>query len=85
MSLSQNCAGTKQTGMLGDASRFEEVFNELKSDKAIKVSEAKKLAREFAKETAKSRTVALELIWQRHAALMSSHARQQANKGRTAA
>ena len=70
---------------LRDASRFPEVFDELKNDKAVKASEAKKLAREFAKENAKSRSDALDLIWARHAALMGSRARKQASKGRTAA
>jgi hypothetical protein len=70
---------------LRDASRFAEVFDDLKNDKAVKVAEAKKLSREFAKETAKSRNAALDLIWARHAALMGSRARKQANKGRTAA
>lgn len=70
---------------LKDASRFAAVFDELKNDEEIKVPEAKKLSREFAKETAKSRNAALDLIWGRHAALMGSRARKQANKGRTAA
>src|SRR5262249_4754593 len=70
---------------LRDAARFKVVFDELKNDSAIKVAEAKKLSREFAKETAKSKNAALELIWARHAALLGSRARKQASKGRTAA
>ena len=70
---------------LSDASRFPEVFNELKNDTAIKIAEAKKLSHAFAKETAKSRNAALDLIWARHAALLGSRARKRANTGRTAA
>ena len=70
---------------LNDETRFELVFNELKNDASISPAEAKKLSRAFAKETAKSKAAALDLIWGRHAALMGSRARQQANTGRTAA
>jgi hypothetical protein len=70
---------------LGDESRFLQIFNTLKSDADVKSAEVKKLARAFAKETAKSKTAALDLIWGRHAALTGSRARQQANTGRTAA
>jgi hypothetical protein len=70
---------------LSDETRFTVVFDELKKDASIKASEAKRLSKAFAKETAKSRGTALDLIWARHAALMGARARQQANKGRTAA
>jgi hypothetical protein len=70
---------------LNDEIHFPVVFDELKNDTSVKVGEAKRLSKAFAKETAKSRSAALDLIWARHAALMGSRARQQANKGRTAA
>jgi hypothetical protein len=70
---------------LTDEAQFAVVFQDLKADPAIKAPDAKKLAKLFAKETARSRDHALKLIWGRHTALMGSKARQKANKGRTAA
>ena len=70
---------------LGDESRFAEAFQALKNDKLVTATEAKKLSKAFAKETAKSKSAAFDLIWARHAALMGSRARQLANTGRTAA
>jgi hypothetical protein len=70
---------------LRDPPRFAKAYDALENDKAVKTPDIKKLAREFAKETAKSRRAALDLIWARHAALMGSRARKQATKGRTAA
>jgi hypothetical protein len=70
---------------LNDETQFDEVFRELKSNAAIKPQDARKLAKIFAKETAKSKEQAFKLIWARHASLIGSRARQNANKGRTAA
>jgi hypothetical protein len=70
---------------LGDGDKFKAVFEELKADGAIRRDEAIALAKQFAKETAKSRDNALKLIMARHTALLGSRARQKANKGRTAA
>ena len=76
---------TRLEDALSDELRFAEVFRELKIDSAISPMDARKLAKIFAKEPAKSKEQALKLIWGRHSALMGSRARQKANKGRTAA
>lgn len=70
---------------LGDEAGFVEVFDALKTDKAIKAREAKHLAREFAKGAAASKDKALKLIWGRHASLMQARAKGAATAGRTAA
>lgn len=70
---------------LGDEARFPEVFDSLKKDKAIKVTEAKLLARAFADLNAKSKGDALELIWLRHDSALGARARARATGGRTAA
>jgi hypothetical protein len=70
---------------LNDEAQFGESFRELKAYAPIKPQDARKLAKIFAKETAKSKEQAFKLIWVRHAALMESRARQNANKGRMAA
>ena len=70
---------------LNDEVRFPEIFNALKRDKAIKVAEAKQLARAFVDMNAKSKGDALELIWGRHAAILGSRARARATGDRTAA
>lgn len=76
---------TRLEAALGDGDKFKAVFEELKADAAIKRPEAIALAKRFAKETAKSRDHALKLILTRHTALLGSHARRKAGKGRTAA
>jgi hypothetical protein len=69
----------------GDDDKFKDLLDELKADARIKRAEALALAKEFTKETAKSREKALKLILRRHTAVLGSRARQKANKGRTAA
>jgi len=70
---------------LGDDAGFTEAFEALTADAAIKVPEAKQLARDFAKESATSKAKALKLIWGRHASLMQARAKGEATAGRTAA
>jgi hypothetical protein len=70
---------------LGDEAKFLEVYNALKSDSAIKAPDAKRLARDFTKRSAKSKPDALNRIWERHASLIGAGGRAKATGGRTAA
>ena len=87
--IDESLLGFEENGSLeealGDELRFAEAFQALKNDKLVTHAEAKRLSKAFAKEAAKSKSVAFDLIWARHAALVGSRARQQANTGRTAA
>jgi hypothetical protein len=70
---------------LGDEVRFPEIFEALKRDKAVRVSEAKELASRIADITTKTKKEALIAIWDRHAAVLGQRARARATGNRTAA
>ena len=69
----------------GDETAFRKAYEDLTSDVSVKLPEAKRLAKEFAKASAASKGKALKLIWGRHASLMESRAKAAATGGRTAA
>jgi len=70
---------------LDSRERFVEIFDILKNDKSVKAPDAKRLAREFTKQSAKSKTDALSRIWERHASLIEAGAKAKTTGGRTAA
>lgn len=70
---------------LGDEAGFIEAFEGVKQDPSLKTHELKRLARDFAKESPKTKAQAFKLIWGRHASLMQARAKGAATAGRTAA
>lgn len=69
---------------LGDES-FGALHRDLKSDPAVKVGEAKEIARKFTGRPGGSKKAALERIWDRHHALIDGRKRIEAMDGRSAA
>ena len=72
-------------GAVGDSTKFSEVFDDLKRDKTVKAPDAKRLAREFTKQSARSKIEALNRIWERHASLIGAGEKAKSTGGRTAA
>lgn len=75
---------TRLEETLGDES-FSALHQELKADKAVKVAEAKEIARQFTGRPGTSRANALQRIWDRHRALIDGRKRIEAMDGRSAA
>ncbi|SDP40154.1 hypothetical protein SAMN04488061_2863 [Filomicrobium insigne] len=69
----------------GNENAFVKAFTAMKADADMKAPEAKRLAREFAKQTARSKTKAFAAIWSRHHSLMRARAKNAALFARTAA
>lgn len=69
----------------GDEAAFRNAYQQLTSDLAVKLPEAKQIAKAFTKGSATSKEKAFKLIWGRHASLMESRAKAAATAGRSAA
>ena len=68
-----------------DEAAFKLAYTALENDPAVKLQEAKELAKKFAGETAKSKAQALKFIWGHHSAILQTRAKEAASGGRTAA
>jgi hypothetical protein len=69
---------------LTDEANFLKAFNTLKVDKSLKAADIRLLAREFTRQSAKSKADAFERIWDRHASLIAAGARAKVTGSRTA-
>lgn len=72
-------------GALRDEISFKLAFAALKADKLVKGPEAKAIAREFSRETAKTKPQALQHVWNRHSSLLEARAKEASRDGRSAA